>query len=100
MSAYPIQALPAWASINDVDFFDVGVHELPDRGLGLIAERMLQRTDDTFDTPILLRVPGKLVLSADAVELYAKVDGNFRQLLDAAGHKVQSPCCEVRLKRH
>jgi hypothetical protein len=35
-----------------------------------------------------LRVPKKLVLSEEAVEIYAKVDGNFRQLLEATGHKV------------
>ncbi|KAJ3522396.1 hypothetical protein NM208_g12873 [Fusarium decemcellulare] len=35
----------------------------------------------------LIRIPHDLVLSATAIEEYAKVDQNFRQLLDAAGHQ-------------
>ncbi|RSL93396.1 hypothetical protein CEP52_013291 [Fusarium oligoseptatum] len=35
----------------------------------------------------LLRIPHDLVLSAAAIEEYTKVDQNFRQLLDVAGHQ-------------
>lgn len=44
---------------------------------------------DTDHDPVqLLRVPHDLVLSAAAIEEYTKVDQNFRQLLDVAGHEV------------
>lgn len=44
---------------------------------------------DTDHDPIqLLRIPHDLVLSAAAIEEYTKVDQNFRQLLDVAGHQV------------
>jgi hypothetical protein len=85
----PIDTLPAWSVLNDLDYFDVRVANVPGRGLGLVTERNLSRQEDTFDIPILLRIPKKLVLSPEAVELYAKVDGNFKQLLDAAGHTVR-----------
>ena len=84
----PLETLPAWAALNDLDFFDVKVATTPSRGQGLVAERTLSRLEDTFDIPTLLRIPNKLVLSAETVELYAKVDGNFKQLLDSAGQKV------------
>ncbi|KAF4455658.1 SET domain-containing protein 8 [Fusarium austroafricanum] len=35
----------------------------------------------------LLRIPRDLILSAAAIEEYTKVDQNFRQLLDSAGHQ-------------
>ena len=83
-----LETLPAWATLNDLDFFDVKVATTKSRGQGLVAERALSRLEDTFDIPTLLRIPNKLVLSAETVELYAKVDGNFKQLLDSAGQKV------------
>ncbi|WAO89507.1 SET domain-containing protein [Fusarium falciforme] len=43
---------------------------------------------DTDHDPVqLLRIPHDLVLSAAAIEEYTKVDQNFRQLLDVAGHQ-------------
>jgi hypothetical protein len=36
----------------------------------------------------LLQIPHDLILSAASVEEYSKVDQNFRQLLDSAGHQV------------
>lgn len=37
----------------------------------------------------LLQIPHDLVLSATAIEEYTKVDQNFRQLIDSAGHQVR-----------
>ncbi|CAG7560561.1 unnamed protein product [Fusarium equiseti] len=44
-----------------------------------------QRHDQ--DSNPLIRIPYELVLSAAAVEEYTKVDQNFRQLIDSAGHQ-------------
>jgi hypothetical protein len=90
---HPIESLPAWSSLNDVDFFDVKVEGVLDKGFGLVAETQLAREEDTFDIPILLRIPHKLILCAEGVKLYAQVDHLFRQLLDAAGHKVSPTRC-------
>ncbi|KAF6811269.1 SET domain-containing protein [Colletotrichum sojae] len=86
-SQLPLETLSTWAMFNDVDLVDVEAHEIPGCGLGLISNKALSREEETFDIPTLLRIPHELVLSAEAVENYAKVDRNFRELLDAAGHK-------------
>ncbi|KAF4786032.1 putative SET domain-containing protein [Colletotrichum scovillei] len=83
----PLETLSTWAMFNDVDLVDVEAREIPGCGLGLLSNKELSREEETFDIPTLLRIPGELVLSAEAVENYAKVDKNFRQLLEAAGHK-------------
>lgn len=80
-------SLPAWCSLNDVKFHDVRVDQLDGKGCGLVAERDL-RSGDGEEAPTLLTIPGDLVLSAEAVEQYGKVDKNFRQLLDVAGRQV------------
>ncbi|KAK2736519.1 set domain-containing protein [Colletotrichum kahawae] len=86
-SKLPVETLPTWAMFNDVDLVDVEAREIPGCGLGLLVNKELSREEETFDIPTLLRIPHELVLSAEAVESYAKVDKNFRQLLDACGHK-------------
>ncbi|KAK1700467.1 SET domain-containing protein [Colletotrichum godetiae] len=83
----PLETLSTWAMFNDVDLVDVEAREIPGCGLGLLSNKELSREEETFDIPTLLRIPGELVLSGEAVENYAKVDKNFRQLLEAAGHK-------------
>ncbi|KAF4808714.1 SET domain-containing protein 8 [Colletotrichum siamense] len=87
-SKLPVETLPTWAMFNDVDLVDVEAREIPGCGLGLLVNKELSREEETFDIPTLLRIPHELVLSAEAVESYAKVDKNFRQLLDACGHKM------------
>ncbi|WQF88812.1 Putative SET domain-containing protein [Colletotrichum destructivum] len=86
-SQLPLETLFTWAMFNNVDLVDVEAREIPGCGLGLISNKDLSRDEETLDTSSLLRIPHELVLSAEAVENYAKVDKNFRQLLDAAGHK-------------
>ncbi|KXH58284.1 SET domain-containing protein [Colletotrichum salicis] len=87
----PLETLSTWTMFNDVDLVDVEAREIPGCGLGLLSNKELSREKETFDIPTLLRIPGELVLSAEAVENYAKVDKNFRQLLEAAGHKYLPP---------
>ncbi|GKT49009.1 SET domain-containing protein [Colletotrichum spaethianum] len=86
-SQLPLETLSTWAMFNDVDLVDVEAREIPGCGLGLVSNKDLSREEETFDIPTLLRISHELVLSAEAVENYAKVDKNFRQLLDVAGHK-------------
>ncbi|OLN85540.1 SET domain-containing protein 8 [Colletotrichum chlorophyti] len=86
-SQLSVDTLSTWAMLNNVDLVDIEAREIPGCGLGLVSNKDLSREQETFDIPALLRIPHELVVSAEAVENYAKVDKNFRQLLDAAGHK-------------
>ncbi|OHE99094.1 SET domain-containing protein [Colletotrichum orchidophilum] len=97
-SQLPLETLSTWAMFNDVDLVDVEAREIPGCGLGLLSNKDLSREEETFDIPALLRIPRELVLSAEAVENYAKVDKNFRQLLEAVGHKVLSDRPKTSLK--
>jgi hypothetical protein len=85
----PITALPAWTKLNDVTFYDISVHDIEGKGFGLVANRHLS-SDDTFDMPVLLRIPKDLILSAEVVEEHAQVDKDFRELLAAAGGVVRN----------
>jgi hypothetical protein len=85
---FTLDALPTWCALNDVNFFDVRVQELDVRGYGLVAERNLADEQDNVETPTLVTIPRDLVLSAQAVEEYAKVDRAFRELFEVAGHHV------------
>lgn len=87
-SQLPISALPLWAKLNDCVFYDVCVKDFEGKGLGFVAERALSSEEGNLDIPTLLHVPKDLVLSAEAVEEHAKVDKEFRELLNAAGGKV------------
>jgi hypothetical protein len=80
----PITALPAWTKLNNVIFNDISVDDMEGKGFGLLADRPLS-SEDAFDIPVLLRVPKDLILSAEAVGEHARVDGEFRLLLAAAG---------------
>ncbi|TVY31195.1 SET domain-containing protein [Lachnellula hyalina] len=83
----PLTALPAWSKLNDVSFIDISVQELNDsKGSGLVTSRALS-SKATYDIPTLLVVPHDLILSAEAIEEYAKVDQHFRELLEVAGGK-------------
>ncbi|KAK4075452.1 uncharacterized protein Triagg1_4573 [Trichoderma aggressivum f. europaeum] len=87
-SQLPIEAFPAWAALNNVDFANAEIRNIEGRGLGLVAKHDL--TDAGHDAPssqAIIRIPRDPVLSAETVEEYAKVDRNFKQLLDVAGHQ-------------
>jgi hypothetical protein len=85
----PIAALPAWTKFNDVIFYNTNVHDIEGKGFGLVADRPLS-SEDSFDMPVLLRVPKDLILSAEAIEQYVQVDKDFRELLTAAGGVVRN----------
>lgn len=83
-----INALPAWSKLNDVNFLDIAVQDLGvSKGYGLVTSRSLNSLE-TYDVPRLLEVPHDLILSAEGVEEWAKVDHHGKALLEAAGGKV------------
>ncbi|KAK0107353.1 hypothetical protein ONS95_004046 [Cadophora gregata] len=83
----PITALPAWCKLNDVNFLDIRVQDLGcSKGFGLVTSRALN-SKDVFDVPTLMIVPSELILSAETVEEWGKVDTHFKEVLDRAGGK-------------
>lgn len=87
----PIEALPAWSLLNNVCFVDTEIAKMGEgRGFGLVIGRNLTTTDGNSDIPALATIPSSIILNQEAVEVYAKEDRNFRQLLDVAGHQVLS----------
>ncbi|KAI5860149.1 SET domain-containing protein [Durotheca rogersii] len=84
---FSLTDLPAWCALNDVTFVNVKAADIGGRGYGLIAERDLVNEDDNFELPTLLTVPKELIISAEGVAEYARENKEFRQLLDAAGHR-------------
>jgi hypothetical protein len=85
-SGLPTAAFPAWALFNNLEFTHVRLEDVEGKGLGLLAEGDLAA--NAGGNEALLSIPRDLVLSADAVEEFAKVDQDFKQLLDVAGHRV------------
>ncbi|KAL7942199.1 hypothetical protein V8C42DRAFT_332823 [Trichoderma barbatum] len=87
-SQLPIEALPAWALLNNVDFASAEIRNIDGKGFGLVAKHDITDVGhDASSSPAILRVPRDLILSAEAVEEYAKVDQNFKQLFEVAGHQ-------------
>ncbi|KAK3308983.1 uncharacterized protein B0T15DRAFT_483489 [Chaetomium strumarium] len=83
----PIEDLPAWAHLNGVSFNNIKVTSIEAKGYGVVSDTGLRAVDISPETQALLAVPHDLVLNAAAVDEYAKEDRNFRQLLDAVGHR-------------
>lgn len=88
-----IDSFPAWARLNDVEFTNTLLQDIEGKGFGLVAEKDEKTDETTSSAPTLIKIPHDLVLSAETVEGYAKVDQNFRQLLDHAGHEVIHKLC-------
>lgn len=88
-SVEPLKDLSAWARLNFVDFLDTKVEDVPGKGLGLFTTRPPIDDGEGGKTRPFLEVPRNLILSAEAVEDYAKVDQNFRQLLEKVGPQVR-----------
>lgn len=84
----PVTALPAWAKLNDVVFYDVRVENLPGKGYGLTSTANLN-SEATFDAPIVLSIPQDLILSPTALDEYARSDKDFRELRAAASLTVR-----------
>lgn len=82
-------ALSAWNRFSNVQLQDVTPRDIPGRGVGFVAHRDLSSEETPSDSPpALVTIPRDLVLSQEAVEVHAKEDGHFRELLEAAGRKV------------
>lgn len=81
----PIQSLPSWATLNNVQFNGITVapqRGLEDRGSTVIAQQTLRATEPAT---ALMVVPRDLILSLERVLDHAKYDADFREVLDSLG---------------
>lgn len=82
-SQLPIDSFPAWALLQDVEFSNVNIQDIDNKGYGLVSDKVLGESIS------VLNVPQDLVLSANQVEQYAKIDQHFKTLLEAMGQQVR-----------
>jgi len=80
----PTEALLPWALLNHVAFNRVVPGVAVGRGGALLASRDLSDGNDDEDGT-LMTVPGDLILSLEHVLEHAKVDKDFREVLDSLG---------------
>ncbi|KAL2357221.1 hypothetical protein BJ546DRAFT_434674 [Cryomyces antarcticus] len=80
----PITALKPWAALNGVFFNGIEIGPLPgheERGSTVIAQKGIAGDD----TEPLMVVPRDFIVSLEAVQEHAKLDRDFKEMLDAIG---------------
>lgn len=71
-----------WAQFHSVDFKKVKPVSIAGRGVGLVASDTITVEESM---PVLLTVPRDLILSWERVLEHAKVDQDYREVLESLG---------------
>lgn len=79
--ALPQDAFLPWAMLNEVTFNRTVPGIVPGRGGALLAKENLNADGDKSN--VLLTVPKDLIISLERVQDHAKVDKDFRELLES-----------------
>lgn len=79
----PTEAFLPWAQLNEVTFTRTVPGVIAGRGGALLAKEALDSNANA--SPVLMKVPKDLILSLERVQEHAKVDKDFRELLDCLG---------------
>lgn len=79
----PSEAFLPWATINEINFTRTVPGSIPGRGGALLASEPLYAASD--QSPVLVTVPKDLILSLERVQQHAKVDKDFREVLENLG---------------
>ena len=79
----PNGAFLPWASFNEVTFDRTVPGSIPGRGGALLAKENLDADEDMSN--VLLTVPADLILSLERVQEHAKVDKDFREVIESLG---------------
>ena len=79
----PQNAFVPWALLNDVTFDRTVSGVVQGRGGALLAKEDLNADEDSSN--ILLTVPRDLIISLECVQDHAKVDKDFREVLESLG---------------
>lgn len=78
-------AFSSWARLNEVDFRATRPATIDGRGSALVASRVVESSIDGAEMPCLLKVPQDLILSISRVQEHAKIDRDFREVLESLG---------------
>ena len=82
----PPEALVPWAKLNDVAFTHLDPGVIAGRGAALVARTCLPDAENAGDgSQVLMTVPRDLILSLERVQEHAKVDKDFREVLESLG---------------
>lgn len=79
----PSEAFIPWAHLNGVRFHHVKPGHIAGRGSALLASKTV--TNSAEGAECLLTVPRDLILSLEQILEQAKVDRDFRELLESLG---------------
>lgn len=79
----PPEAFLPWAAINEITFDRTIPGVIPGRGGALLAKEALDAENDV--SLVLMKVPKDLILSLERVQEHAKVDKDFREVLESLG---------------
>ena len=77
----PSEAFLPWAMLNEVTFERTLPGSIDGRGGALLAKEELDADKD--NSQVLLNVPSCLILSLERVQEHAKVDKDFREVLES-----------------
>lgn len=80
----PSEAFNPWAQLNGVRFHEVKPGQVAGRGSALLATKTIANSPEGAEC--LLTVPRELILSQEQVLEQAKVDRDFRELLESLGN--------------
>lgn len=93
----PLDALPAWLALNNVEMNGVAISPAAEgKGSGIFATEDL----NSEDNPTLITVPRDLVLSLSTIWEHAKSDHDLEQVLRAIGDFGKVPICTYPPKNH
>lgn len=79
----PREAFNPWAHLNDVRFHETKPGRIAGRGSALLASKAVKNSSEGAEC--LLTVPKDLILSQDQIMAQAKVDRDFKELLESLG---------------
>ncbi|EMC99180.1 hypothetical protein BAUCODRAFT_120475 [Baudoinia panamericana UAMH 10762] len=86
----PSEAILPWATLNDVSFTATVPGVVAGRGAALIAKHPIP-ANQNGELQTLLTVPRDLILSLERVQDHAKVDRDYREVLECLGDFGRTP---------
>ena len=81
----PSEAFLPWAELNDVVFEHVLPGAAVGKGGALLAKDDVKHEDQADGLLSMMTVPRHLILSLDRILEHAKVDENYREVLESLG---------------
>ena len=94
----PLTALRAWSKLNNVELHGLEVQHVGgspiDKGSTVVASQDIQGgLGGSSPEVVLIKIPRELILSAEMVAGWAKVDGCLREALEAVGDFAKVSAC-------